>query len=53
MILDPCLILTDEPTGNSDPENRDLIMNLLRREHEKGRGIVLIAHNMEAAYNNE
>ncbi len=49
LILDPCLILADEPTGNLDPKNRDLIMNLLRREHEKGRGVILITHDMEVA----
>lgn len=51
LILDPCLILADEPTGNLDPKNRDLIMQLLRREHEKGRGIILITHDMEIAQN--
>ena len=49
LILDPCLILADEPTGNLDPKNRDLIMKLLRREHEKGRCIILITHDMEIA----
>ena len=49
LILDPCLILADEPTGNLDPKNRDIIMNLLRNEHEKGRGIILITHDMEIA----
>jgi putative ABC transport system ATP-binding protein len=49
LILDPCLILADEPTGNLDPKNRDIIMNLLRHEHEKGRGIILITHDMDIA----
>lgn len=49
LILDPCLILADEPTGNLDPKNRDMIMHLLRREHEKGRGIILITHDMDIA----
>ena len=49
LILDPCLILADEPTGNLDPKNRDIIMNLLRHEHKKGRGIILITHDMEIA----
>lgn len=49
LILDPCLILADEPTGNLDPKNRDLIMDLLRREHEKGRGVILITHDMQVA----
>ncbi len=49
LILDPCLILADEPTGNLDPKNRDMIMRLLRREHEKGRGVLLITHDMGVA----
>ena len=49
LILDPCLILADEPTGNLDPKNRDIIMSLLRHEHKKGRGIILITHDMEIA----
>ena len=49
LILDPCLILADEPTGNLDPKNRDIIFNLLRREHEKGRGIIMITHDSDAA----
>ena len=43
------MILADEPTGNLDPKNTELIMNLLRREHEKGRGIILITHDMKVA----
>lgn len=49
LILDPCLILADEPTGNLDPKNRDIIFRLLRREHEKGRGVILITHDSDAA----
>lgn len=53
LILDPCLILADEPTGNLDPKNRDMIMHLLRREHEKGRGVILITHDMHTAQDSE
>lgn len=49
LILDPCLILADEPTGNLDPKNREMIFRLLRREHEKGRGILLITHDTATA----
>lgn len=49
LILDPCLILADEPTGNLDPKNREMIFKLLRREHEKGRGILLITHDADTA----
>ena len=41
--------LADELTGNLDSQNRDIIMNLLRHEHEKGRSIILITHDMEIA----
>jgi len=49
LILDPCLILADEPTGNLDPKNREMIFKLLRREHEKGRGILMITHDNTTA----
>ena len=35
--------------GNLDPKNRDIILRLLRHEHENGRGIILITHDMEIA----
>ena len=47
------IIIADEPTGNLDPKNRDIIMDLLRHEHEKGRGVILITHDMEVARESE
>lgn len=49
LILDPCLLLADEPTGNLDPKNKEIIFNMLRREHERGRGIILITHDQFTA----
>lgn len=49
LLLDPCLILADEPTGNLDPQNREIIISLLRHEHEAGRGIILITHDEQTA----
>ena len=49
LILDPSLILADEPTGNLDPVNREIIFRLLQREYEKGRGILLITHDSDTA----
>ncbi|WP_199613604.1 ABC transporter ATP-binding protein [Paenibacillus alkalitolerans] len=44
---DPDLILADEPTGNLDSENGDLIVDLLLKLHQGGRTIVMVTHNPE------
>lgn len=49
LILDPCLILADEPTGNLDEKNKNMIFMLLQNEHKKGRGIILITHDHDTA----
>ena len=48
-VFHPCLLLADEPTGNLDPKNRDIVLNLIQRESNKGRGVVLITHDMNVA----
>ena len=49
LLLDPEIILADEPTGNLDLENRDVIINILLSLKEKGKGIILITHDHELA----
>ncbi len=49
LILDPCLLLADEPTGNLDPQNRQTVLRLLAEEHKKGRAVILITHDKAAA----
>ncbi|MGI6362510.1 MAG: ABC transporter ATP-binding protein [Bacillota bacterium] len=49
LLPDPCLILADEPTGNLDIQNKDIIMGLLRSEQKKGRAILLITHDARVA----
>lgn len=39
------IILADEPTGSLDPENRDLILNLLKRMNELGKTILIVTHD--------
>lgn len=47
--LNPSLIIADEPTGNLDKVNTEIVMNLLDREHKKGRAIVVITHSDDVA----
>jgi len=46
----PALLLADEPTGNLDTENSNIVLGLLRELNEKyGQTILMITHNPEAA----
>ena len=49
LMLNPLLILADEPTGNLDEQNSAIIFRILNEEHQKGRAIVMITHNEKAA----
>lgn len=39
------IILADEPTGNLDKANSEIIMNLLLKEKEKGKSVIVVTHN--------
>jgi putative ABC transport system ATP-binding protein len=46
----PALILADEPTGNLDTENSEIVLNMLRELNKQiGQTIIMITHNPEAA----
>ena len=46
----PAIILADEPTGNLDSENSNLVLNMLQElNQELNQTIVMITHNPEAA----
>jgi putative ABC transport system ATP-binding protein len=52
LMMDPPLILADEPTGNLDSATGGSILELLSEvAHEPGRGrlVVMVTHNAEAA----
>jgi putative ABC transport system ATP-binding protein len=47
---DPSIILADEPTGNLDSKNSELMMGIFERLHsDSKKTIVMITHNMELA----
>ncbi len=49
MILDPAVLLCDEPTGNLDAANAALILELLLGHAERGGAVVVITHDQELA----
>jgi putative ABC transport system ATP-binding protein len=44
LINHPKLILADEPTGNLDEANEQIVLNLLRELHQQGQTILMVTH---------
>lgn len=53
LVNNPSLIIADEPTGNLDSENKWKVFEILKEEHEKGRGVVIVTHDEELASKTE
>jgi len=50
LINKPAIVLADEPTGNLDSENSEIVLNMLRHSNrELGQTVLMITHNPEAA----
>lgn len=49
LIMNPSIILADEPTGNLDSKTSHEIMNFLTRLNEDGRTIIIITHEPDIA----
>jgi putative ABC transport system ATP-binding protein len=50
LIMDPPLILADEPTGNLDSKTGAAILELLGTITEKGNSVVMVTHDVGAAH---
>jgi putative ABC transport system ATP-binding protein len=50
LINKPAIVLADEPTGNLDSKNSDVVLGMLRQsKQELGQTVLMITHNPEAA----
>jgi ABC-type lipoprotein export system ATPase subunit len=45
IISEPAILLADEPTGNLDPENTRILLNLVDDFNGKGGTVVMVSHN--------
>jgi len=54
LINRPAVVLADEPTGNLDSKNSDVVLGMLRRSNQElGQTVLMITHNPEAAKNGD
>ncbi|MBZ5628058.1 MAG: ABC transporter ATP-binding protein [Acidobacteriia bacterium] len=50
LINQPAIILADEPTGNLDSKNSEIVLRLLQETNRTlGQTVLMITHNLEAA----
>jgi len=50
LVNHPAIVLADEPTGNLDSKNSEIVLNMLRHSNrELGQTVLMITHNPEAA----
>ncbi len=50
LMLDPSVIILDEPFAGVHPRLQETIYNYIHRVHEDGKAIILISHNMGAVF---
>jgi putative ABC transport system ATP-binding protein len=50
LVNKPAIVLADEPTGNLDTQNSEIVLKMLRQSNkELGQTVLMITHNPEAA----
>jgi putative ABC transport system ATP-binding protein len=50
LINRPAIVLADEPTGNLDSKNSEIVLRMLRQSNQElGQTVLMITHNPEAA----
>lgn len=45
LVCEPELIISDEPTGNLDEENSDIVLNELKKINQEGKTVIIVTHD--------
>jgi putative ABC transport system ATP-binding protein len=49
LVINPLMVLADEPTGNLDSENTKSILKVFEKMHAGGTSLVVVTHDFEVA----
>lgn len=49
LVANPDLLLLDEPFNGLDRENREMLLDLVRRQRDEGRTVIVSTHDLEIA----
>ena len=49
LINSPELILADEPTGNLDEANENIVLDIFKKLHKEGTSLIVVTHDPEVA----
>ncbi len=44
---DPILLIADEPTGNLDSKNTQIVMDIFNKLNQEGKTIIMVTHDLE------
>ena len=47
LIMNPPLLICDEPTGDLDSDSEETIMELIAHAHSRGAAVIMATHNQE------
>lgn len=48
IISKPDILLADEPTGNLDPQNSNILMSLIEAYHKDGGTVIIVSHDSDS-----
>jgi len=50
LVMEPEIIICDEPTAGLDPANAQILLTALEEQHQKGSTLIISTHDVDLAY---